>query len=96
MKTRMSRKRVNEILEVLTYKGLGYQLIVHDYCGTYKYSICKYTREPKYVDPFGKIVTWNDWKYEETLLHTRSLRKCYDLAMELCTNVDFEKYPYAK
>lgn len=75
---RTSRKQVEKILNCLTYEENGYQLIAHDFCGRYKYSICRYSRKPNYVDHWGRVITWTEWKYEETLISFVSLKKAYE------------------
>lgn len=76
---RTSRKQVEKILECLSYRETGYQLITHEFCGKdkyyYKYSIGRYSRQPEYTDSFGRIITWTSWKHEENLLEFVSLKK---------------------
>lgn len=80
---RTSRKQVEKILDSLTYRDTGYQLITHEFCGKYKYSICRYSREPQYTDHWGRVIIWTEWKYEETLLDCVSLKKAYEYASNM-------------
>lgn len=84
---RTSRKQVEKILECLSHRETGYQLIPHSFCGKdnyyYKYSIGRYSRQPEYTDVFGRVITWTSWKYEETILEFVSLKKAYEYASNM-------------
>lgn len=84
---RVSQKQVKKILECLSYRETGYQLIIHDFCGKdkyyYKYSIARYSRQPEYTDGFGRVLTWTSWKHEEIILEFVSLKKAYEYASNI-------------
>lgn len=84
---RTSKKQVEEVLELATFREKGYQLIKHDYCGRYEYSINRYSREAALTDMWGKVYSWGSWKFEETLLHTKSLKEAHAFSLELLDKV---------
>ena len=84
---RTSRKQIERILESISYGEIGYQLVIHSFCGKekyyYKYSINRYNRKPDYVDQYGRIVTWTKWEYEKTLIEFVTLKQAFAYASHM-------------
>ena len=90
MKNRTSRKQVQQILEAISTKTFKYELIPHEFCYGWKYTICTYTREPKIVDAWGYEYSYTDWKFEERVLEMTTLKNAYDFSYELLHKINTE------
>lgn len=94
MKTlRISRKRVQNLLDIISNESEKLELVAHQHLNrkNYWYSYSIILKEPKYTDftvEDGelKVVTRDyptGWKYKETLLENTSLKEAYNFAYEL-------------
>lgn len=91
MRRRTSRKQVEQILEAISTKKFKYELIPHQFCYGWKYTICTYTREPKIVDAFGYEYSYTDWKFKERVLEMTTLKNAYDFSVELLHKINAEQ-----